>query len=120
MKRYSAEHQWIEQDGDEAVVGISTYAQESLGDLCYVELPKIGAAFKGGEAFCVVESTKAASDVFMPVGGTIVAVNTALETDLSAINEDPEGAGWICRIRVDDAAEFEKLMDAAAYADMEK
>ena len=120
MKLYSKEHQWVEQDGQEAVVGISAFAAESLGELNYVELPKVGASFKAGDVLCAVESLKAASEVFMPVGGTVVAVNTELADNPAMASDDPEGSGWICRITFDDAAEFQSLMDAKAYEAMEK
>jgi glycine cleavage system H protein len=113
--RYLKTHEWARRDGDEIVCGISDHAQESLSDLVYVELPLVGATLRAGEAFGVVESVKAASDVYMPVGGTITAVNNALEGGPEAINKDPYGAGWLIRVKPDNAADLDALMDAAAY-----
>jgi glycine cleavage system H protein len=113
--RYLKTHEWARRDGDEIVCGISDHAQESLSDLVYVELPLVGATLRAGEAFGVVESVKAASDVYMPVGGTISAVNNALEGGPEAINKDPYGAGWLIRVKPDNAADLDALMDAAAY-----
>lgn len=113
--RYLKTHEWARRDGDEIVCGISDHAQESLSDLVYVELPLVGATLRAGEAFGVVESVKAASDVYMPVGGTITAVNNALEGGPEAINKDPYGAGWLIRVKPDNASDLDALMDAAAY-----
>jgi glycine cleavage system H protein len=113
--RYLKTHEWARKDGDEIVCGISDHAQESLSDLVYVELPLVSATLRAGDAFGVVESVKAASDVYMPISGVIVAVNNALEGAPEAINKDPYGAGWLIRVKPDNLAEFDALMDAAAY-----
>lgn len=115
MKYYSEEHQWIEIEGDKGKVGITRFAADELGELSYVELPKVGSSYTQGDALCVVESVKAASDVFMPVSGKIVEVNTQLETTPELMNDEPEGAGWICVITDLIPAELGKLMDAEKY-----
>jgi glycine cleavage system H protein len=113
--RYLKTHEWARPDGDDIVCGISDHAQDALSDLVYVELPRVGAQLKAGDTFGVVESVKAASDVYIPVGGTIVAVNDALESDQSLINKDPYNAGWMIRVKPGNLAELDALMDAAAY-----
>ena len=114
---YSEDHEWIGVDGDTGTVGITDYAQEQLGDVVFVELPEIGRTVLKGDDMAVVESVKAASEVYAPVGGEVVAVNEALEDNPAAVNEDAEGEGWFVRLKLADAAELEDLMDAAAYAD---
>ncbi len=114
--RYADSHEWARKDGDEFVVGITDYAQESLSDVVYVELPEIGDVLERHESFGVVESVKAASDLYMPVGGEIVATNTELEDAPELINDDPYGAGWMIRIKPSDAAEFDDLLDGDGYA----
>jgi len=115
--RYAKTHEWLRLEGDgTATVGITDYAQDSLGDITFVQLPKVGAVLRQGAAFGVVESVKAASDVYAPVGGAVVAVNTALESAPEAVNKDPYGAGWILRLRPADPKEAAVLLDAAAYA----
>ncbi|MEY3905801.1 MAG: hypothetical protein RIR59_624 [Pseudomonadota bacterium] len=112
---YTDEHEWIDVDGDSACVGITDYAQSQLGDIVFVDLPEAGARVaKGGDA-AVVESVKAASDVYAPVSGTVIEGNAALSDDPGLVNSDPEGAGWFFRLTLDDAAELDGLMDAAAY-----
>jgi glycine cleavage system H protein len=113
--RYLKTHEWARRDGDEIVCGISDHAQEALSDLVYVELPRVGAHLNAGDVFGVVESVKAASDVYVPVGGTIVATNSALESAPETINSDPYQAGWLIRLKPDNPADFGALMDAAAY-----
>jgi glycine cleavage system H protein len=113
--RYADSHEWARKDGDEFVVGISDYAQESLSDIVYVELPEVGDKLDRSEPFGVVESVKAASDVFMPVGGEIVAVNTELEDAPELINQDPYGAGWLLRVAPTNPADFEDLMVGGGY-----
>jgi glycine cleavage system H protein len=113
--QYQKSHEWAKKEGDLIVVGISDYAQDSLGDVVFVELPELGAEFSQGDAFGVVESVKAASDVFVPVGGEIAEVNSELEDNPEIINEDPFGKGWIIKIKAADESELESLMDAAAY-----
>jgi len=113
---YSEDHEWIAVDGDTGTVGITDYAQEQLGDVVFVELPEIGRTVIKGDDMAVVESVKAASEIYAPVGGEVVAVNEALEDNPAAVNEDAEGGGWFVRLKLSDAAELEDLMDAAAYA----
>jgi glycine cleavage system H protein len=113
--RYASTHEWARKDGDEFVVGITDYAQESLSDIVYVELPEVGDTLATGEGFGVVESVKAASDVYMPVGGEIVAINTELEDAPELINQDPYGTGWMLRIAPSNPAEFDQLMEGSAY-----
>lgn len=112
---YTDEHEWIQVAGGTATVGITDYAQAQLGDIVFVELPALGSnVVKGGEA-AVVESVKAASDVFAPVTGTVSEVNSALEEDPALVNSAPEGDGWFFRLSLTDAAELEGLMNAAEY-----
>ena len=114
--RYTDQHEWIRLDGDEAIVGITKFAAESLGDVVFVELPASGKSVKAGGEAAVVESVKAASDIYAPAGGTVTGVNTVLEKEPSKVNEDPEGAGWFFKMTLSDKGELAKLMDAAAYA----
>ena len=113
--RYTDQHEWIRLDGDEATVGITKYAAESLGDVVFVELPASGKTVAAGGEAAVVESVKAASDIYAPAGGTVTGANSALEKEPSKVNEDPEGAGWFFKMKLNDKAEFAKLMDATAY-----
>jgi glycine cleavage system H protein len=114
--RYTNQHEWIRLDGEEATVGITKYAAESLGDVVFVELPATGKTVTAGGEAAVVESVKAASDIYAPVGGTVTAANNALEQEPSKVNEDPEGTGWFFKMTLSDKAEFSKLMDGTAYA----
>jgi glycine cleavage system H protein len=118
MTRYfTDEHEWIDVDGNSATVGITDYAQSQLGDIVFAEVPAVGAKLaKGGDA-AVVESVKAASDVYAPVTGTVTEGNDALADDPALVNSDPEGAGWFFKIELDDLGELDGLMDAAAYKD---
>ncbi len=112
---YTKEHEWIRVEGNSATVGITDFAQGQLGDVVFVELPEAGRQVtKGGEA-AVVESVKAASDVYAPVSGEVTEANAALEGDSSVVNSDPEGEGWFFRLRLSDTSELEGLMDADAY-----
>jgi len=113
--RFTEDHEWLRLEGDEAVVGISTYAQRTLGEIVYVELPKAGQALEAGGEAAVVESVKAASELYAPLAGTVVGANTVLEGNPSLVNMDPMGDGWLYRIRLDDAAAMETLMDEDAY-----
>jgi len=113
--RYTRTHEWVRLEGNEAVTGITDYAQEHLSDIVYVELPAVGEHFDRGQVYGVVESVKAASDCYMPIAGTVTAVNEALADSPSTVNEDPYGAGWFVRLTPDDPAEAEALMDADAY-----
>jgi glycine cleavage system H protein len=113
--RYARSHEWARKAGDEIVCGISDHAQESLSDVVYVELPEVGDTFDREDTFGVVESVKAASDLYIPMGGEISAVNEALEDTPELVNQDPYGKGWMVRLRPSDPAEFDNLMDGAAY-----
>ena len=113
--RYLKSHEWARVEGAEIVVGISDHAQDALSDVVYVELPRVGATLAKGTVFGVVESVKAASDVYMPVGGAITAVNKALEKNPELINKGPYGDGWLIKIAPDNAAELNDLLDATAY-----
>src|ERR1044072_4654052 len=112
---YSRSHEWVRLQGGEATIGITDHAQEALNDIVYVELPKVGQAFGQEEEFGVVESVKSVSDLFMPIAGEVIAVNTDLDDKPETLNEDPYGAGWLLRIRVKDAAQAKRLLAAAAY-----
>ncbi len=113
---YTEEHEWIRVEGDSATVGISEHAQEQLGDIVFVELPEVGRRLAKGEQAAVVESVKAASEVYAPVGGEVTEVNTALEDKPELVNEDAEGEGWFFRMTLADPGELEGLMDREAYA----
>lgn len=113
--KYSEEHEWIRVEGDEAVIGISDYAQEQLSDVVYVELPEVGDTFAKGDIFAVVESVKAASDVYIPTSGEILEINETLEDSPEVVNEDPYGEAWFVRIALADPAELDDLLDPAAY-----
>ncbi len=116
MSRYFTEdHEWVEVDGDVATVGITNYAQEQLGDIVFVELPNEGKQFGKGDDAAVVESVKAASDVYSPVSGEVVEVNSALEGEPALVNSDAEEEGWFFKLRLADSAELEALMNEAAY-----
>jgi len=113
--KYTKEHEWLRVERDVATIGISDYAQDALGDIVFVELPEIGRAVDAGEAYAVVESVKAVSDVYAPATGEVIAINKTLETAPELINTDPCGKGWIARIRLTDA-DLSHLMDAETYA----
>ncbi len=115
--RFTRDHEFIEASGDLATVGVSEHAQSQLGDIVYVELPALGATFKKGDAAAVVESVKAASDVFSPASGEVVAVNDKLGGNPSLVNEDAQGGGWLFRLKLSAPGELDGLMDAAAYAE---
>jgi glycine cleavage system H protein len=112
--RYAADHEWL-RPGDPARIGISDYAQDQLGDIVFVELPAVGRRLERGEEFGTVESVKAVSSLYMPVGGEVVAVNTGLEAAPEKVNADPYGDGWMVEVKVTDPAQIEALMDRAAY-----
>lgn len=112
---YSKDHEWVEVEGNRARIGITDYAQESLGDIVFVELPQVGDELAAGDSFGVVESVKSASDVYAPVGGKVVAVNEALLDSPQDINADPYGKGWMIEVEMSDPAEIENLMDSGAY-----
>jgi glycine cleavage system H protein len=113
--RYSSDHEWATLDDGKVRIGITDYAQDALGDVVYVQVPAVGTAVTAGQTFSEVESTKSVSDIYAPVAGTVVTVNETLSTNPELVNSDPYGAGWICEIAVTDTAEFEALLDAAAY-----
>ncbi len=113
--RFTKDHEWVRLDGDIATVGITAHAQEALGDVVFVELPDAGRSVGDGEACAVVESVKAASDVFAPIGGTVIEVNQAIVDDPSLVNADPTEAGWFFRIAGVDASALEAMMDQAEY-----
>ena len=118
--RFTDQHEWVRLDGDEATIGITRHAAEQLGDVVFVELPQAGRKVGAGAEAAVVESVKAASEVYAPVGGEVTAANSALEAEPAKVNEDPEGAGWFFKLKLSDEAEFAKLMDAAAYQEFVK
>ncbi|MFO1254194.1 MAG: glycine cleavage system protein GcvH [Sphingomonadaceae bacterium] len=112
---YTQDHEWIDVDGSNATVGITDYAQSQLGDITFVDLPAAGAALKKGDAPCVVDSVKAASDVYSPASGEVSEANGALDGEPELVNSDPEGAGWLFKLTLSDAGELDGLMDKAAY-----
>ena len=115
--KYTVEHEWIQlEDHEAAVVGITLHAQDALGDVVFVDLPEVGRTYKKGEVAGVVESVKAAADVFMPLSGEVVEVNEALRADPSLANSDPLGKGWFFKIMVSDMTQYDALMDEPAYA----
>ncbi len=115
MRYYTDEHEWIEVEGDIATVGITDYAQGQLGDIVFVELPEVGAMIEQGKDAAVVESVKAASDVYAPITGEITDTNPALEEDPSLVNSAPEDAGWFFKMTIEAPAELDKLMDEDGY-----
>ncbi len=115
--KYSKDHEWVRAEGEVATVGISGYAQEQLGDVVYVELPEVGRTVAQSDEAAVVESVKAASEVYAPVSGEIVEVNQALEDDPALVNREPTGAGWFLKLKLSAPGELEGLMDEGAYAD---
>ena len=113
--RYAKTHEWVRVEGDEAVVGISDYAQDSLSDVVYVELPEVGAGLKQGKQCAVVESVKAAEDIYAPASGEVTAINESLADTPELVNQSAFGDGWFFRVKLADAGELDSLMDAAAY-----
>lgn len=113
--RYASSHEWVRLEGEIATVGISDHAQEELTDVVFVELPAVGRTVDAGDPTAVVESVKAASDIYAPLSGEIVEANPEVEADPSLVNTDPYGKGWIFKLKVKDVAHFGKMMDAAAY-----
>jgi glycine cleavage system H protein len=114
-KRYTEDHEWVLVSGDEATVGISDHAQEQLGDIVFIELPAIGKALAKGKEAAVVESVKAASEIYAPADGEVLAVNEALNDEPGKVNSDPEGDGWFFKMKLSDPSQVANLMDAAAY-----
>jgi glycine cleavage system H protein len=115
--RYTKEHEWARLDGDTATVGLSNYAQEQLGDIVFIDLPDQGAALEKGAEAAVVESVKAASEVYAPLSGEVTEANAALTDDPAKVNGDAEGEGWLFKIKVSEPGQLDELMDAAAYKD---
>jgi glycine cleavage system H protein len=114
--RYAKSHEWVRRESDgTATIGITDYAQNSLGDITYVQLPKAGATLKAGETFGVVESVKAASDLYAPISGTVIAVNAALESAPETVNRAPYAEGWMMKVKPAEAAAIDRLLDAPAY-----
>lgn len=116
--KYTETHEWIQIENGEGVVGITPYAASELGEIVYVELPKVGHTVKGSEEICVLESTKAAADIYSPVSGQITEVNELLKTDSSLVNSSPVEKGWLFKIKLNDLNEVDELMDEAAYKKM--
>lgn len=116
-KRYTEDHEWITVEGDVATVGISNHAQEQLGDIVFIELPETGKALGKGKEAAVVESVKAASEIYAPADGEVVEVNESLNDEPGKVNSDPEGEGWFFKMKLSDASQVADLMDAAAYKD---
>lgn len=113
--KYSKEHEWAKAEGDVYVIGISAHAAEQLGDVVFVELPEVGKSCAQGDDMAVVESVKAASDVYAPISGEVIEVNQSIVDEPAKVNEDPEGAAWFVKIKASNAGEFDNLMDEAAY-----
>jgi glycine cleavage system H protein len=118
--RYTKDHEWVRLDGDIATIGITGYAAEQLGDVVFVEVPEVGRKVRKGESAAVVESVKAASDVYSPVSGEVTENNPALADNPAGVNEAPEGAGWFAKIRIADKSELDGLLDDAAYKEFLK
>lgn len=118
--KFTPDHEYIRVEGSTGIVGITPYAQNALGDIVFVELPEVGKALKKGDEAAVVESVKAASEIYAPLTGTVTEVNEALGGEPGLINSDPEAAGWIYKIAIADAGELDTLLDDAAYADLTK
>ena len=117
---YSKEHEWVRVDGDQAIIGITDYAQNSLGDVVYVELPKAGDEFAANEPFGSVESVKAVSEVFTPIAGAVVQINESLADEPEIVNSDPYGQGWMIRLKMANPGEVDSLLTAAEYEDFTK
>lgn len=113
--RYSSDHEWVRREGDTVTIGITDYAQDSLGDVVFVELPDVGTEVEANESFTEVESTKSVSDIYAPVAGTVSAVNESLDDQPELLNSDPYGEGWICKITMSDVSEIDGLLDADGY-----
>ena len=114
-KKYTKEHEWVEIDGDTATVGITNHAQESLGDIVFIDLPTIGKEVKSNEELCVIESVKAASDIYAPIDGEVIEINNNLNDDASIVNQDPEKDGWIFKMKISDPSQYNNLMTLEEY-----
>ncbi len=115
--KYTEDHEWLKSEGDVYVIGVSAHAAEQLGDVVFVELPEVGKTFAKGDEMAVVESVKAASDVYAPISGDVVEVNNAIVDEPAKVNEDPQGAAWFVKIKPSNPAEIDALMDEGAYKD---
>jgi glycine cleavage system H protein len=115
MLKYTSDHEWLEIDNDSATVGITDFAQERLGDLVFVDLPKAGSTLQAGGAAAVVESVKAASDVYAPIDGEVTEVNPRVVEDPTLVNSDPTGTGWLFKLKIGDPSQLDKLLDEGAY-----
>jgi glycine cleavage system H protein len=115
MLKFTSDHEWIFVDNDSATVGITAFAQEKLGDLVFVQLPKVGTILKAGGAAAVVESVKAASDVYAPINGEVIAINEQVVDNPTLVNTDPAGKGWLFKVRVTDQSQLDNLLDEPAY-----
>ncbi|WP_165793541.1 glycine cleavage system protein GcvH [Hyphococcus luteus] len=113
--KYSEDHEWVKAEGDVCTIGVSAHAAEQLGDVVFVELPEVGKTFAKGDEMAVVESVKAASDVYAPISGDVVEVNSAIVDEPAKVNEDPQGAAWFVKIKPSNASELDALMDETAY-----
>mgnify|MGYP006276762667 CR=1 FL=1 len=118
--KYSKEHEWTKSEGEQIRIGITDFAQDQLGDIVFVELPEEGVSFARNDEFSTLESVKAVSEVYMPAGGTVVAVNSELEDKPELVNQDPYGQGWLILLKPDNPAELDELMDKGAYLNMLK
>jgi glycine cleavage system H protein len=114
-KKYTKEHEWVEVDVDTATVGITNHAQESLGDIVFIDLPTVGKQVKSNEELCVIESVKAASDIYAPIDGEVIEINNNLNDDASIVNQDPEKEGWIFKMKISDLSQYNKLMTLDEY-----
>ena len=116
--KYTKDHEWVKVDGDEALIGITEFAQKELGDIVFIEVETEGEILKTGDAFGTIEAVKTVSDMFMPVNGEILEFNAELESNPEIVNKDPYGEGWIIKIRVSDTAELDELLDADGYKEL--
>ena len=114
-KKYTKEHEWVEVDGDTATIGITNHAQESLGDIVFIDLPTVGKEVKSNEELCVIESVKAASDIYAPIDGKVTEINNNLNDDASIVNQDPEKDGWIFKMKISDLSQYNNLMTLDEY-----
>jgi glycine cleavage system H protein len=114
-RRYTKEHEWVIAEGDSGTMGLTDYAQEQLGDIVYLEMPEVGAEFAKGDVMGSVESVKAVSEIYAPLGLKVAEINSDLENEPEKVNAEPHEGGWICKVEITDAAELDELMDAAAY-----
>ena len=114
-KKYTKEHEWVEVDGVTATVGITNHAQESLGDIVFIDLPTVGKEVKSNEELCVIESVKAASDIYAPIDGEVIEINNNLNDDASIVNQDPEKDGWIFKMKIADPNQYNNLMSLDEY-----